>query len=260
MSVHLGDIGALSQSNSTLLWPGHEGDNVFDRNDPLYGCDTINTCQFGVCQGCWNDIQNTQKTDSSEEDAVTVVKCDQPTGTISRYNDSYYCEIKQVSASPGIDGAVELTLSYNVRGDGSLGPLQEPNSSHLIVGSTSLSSSKVTLIVNDRFQKMGDLLFVVPEHLVNSLLVDHVGFIFGKFGYSTANLLIPGSQIVVAETNHSVPVCSNNHARVVSNYSGGGYSSGFICNRCRRLQRGSRWFCASCHDDFCFSCEPQSRG
>ena len=58
--------------------------------------------------------------------------------------------------------------------------------------------------------------------------------------------------------------CPNKHAMVHSDYSGSGYGSGYVCDRCRGsssqgLCGGSRmrWFCVECSADVCFNCVPK---
>ena len=52
----------------------------------------------------------------------------------------------------------------------------------------------------------------------------------------------------------------------VSEFSGSGYSTGYVCDKCcgrssRGLNRGirERWYCHECKSDFCFLCVPKER-
>jgi hypothetical protein len=53
-------------------------------------------------------------------------------------------------------------------------------------------------------------------------------------------------------------VCKKGHSLSLSRYAEGGYTTGYICDLCRR--RGScgveRWFCRACHFDVCLVCQP----
>lgn len=74
----------------------------------------------------------------------------------------------------------------------------------------------------------------------------------------------PGRQ--VAELMEAIPTCTGGHRMFVSEYAGGGYQSGYICNLCSGrsssgLCNGSRrrWYCSACSDDYCFNCRPEPR-
>lgn len=56
------------------------------------------------------------------------------------------------------------------------------------------------------------------------------------------------------------PKCSAHHDMIVSDYSEGGYSSGYVCDKCRRESESKdtwRWFCKECKADICFECKPK---
>ena len=60
------------------------------------------------------------------------------------------------------------------------------------------------------------------------------------------------------------PKCSAHHDMIVSDYSEGGYSSGYVCDKCRgQSNKGhlggsrERWFCKECKADICFKCKPK---
>lgn len=37
-------------------WPDHTGPDHFTAQDPLYGCETVIECNWGICCGCWDKI------------------------------------------------------------------------------------------------------------------------------------------------------------------------------------------------------------
>lgn len=37
-------------------WPTHQGPNTFRGDDPVWGCDTIISCNWGACATCWKKI------------------------------------------------------------------------------------------------------------------------------------------------------------------------------------------------------------
>mmetsp|Transcript_12062 Transcript_12062/g.23039 ORF Transcript_12062/g.23039 Transcript_12062/m.23039 type:complete len:506 (+) Transcript_12062:3-1520(+) len=51
------------------------------------------------------------------------------------------------------------------------------------------------------------------------------------------------------------PSCHNGHPMVVSDYSGGGYANGWLCDRCGRTGLGNRWLCLICRCDYCLRCD-----
>ena len=60
------------------------------------------------------------------------------------------------------------------------------------------------------------------------------------------------------------PKCSAHHDMIVSDYSEGGYTSGYVCDKCRgQSSKGhlggsrERWFCLKCQSDICFKCTPK---
>lgn len=239
----------------TCDWPGHEGANRFLRSDPLYGCPTIKGCNWGVCQACWDNIQATQRAQmqAENEDADWDI-CDQPEGTRSKFNDSYYCDVQRVACKVSDDKSTFYTcVSYSVRGDTSLGALQEPSTSHLVINGRNVAPSEVKIYIRDPFQIQGDLIFVTPIGQLTEFITKPVGFVFGSYGYSTAKLIVPNSQEV---HECRFPTCRNGHLMPISDYTGAGYSTGYVCDKCRVGKRGLRWFCQPCTSDFCFSCDP----
>ncbi len=262
LSVESTDIDLLHTPGNgwTCDWPGHEGRNGFTQSDPLYGCATIMKCQFGVCQKCWNDIAAAEAV--AKKQAAVAPKVTNKTeatvqlnNTYSRYNADYYCEVKRVVTRTIDNGAVEVVLTFNIRGDGSLGALQEPQSSHLLIGSTKLTCTKAVIATKDIFQITGELIYTISVAMKDNLLTEKIGFVFGQSGYTTATLQVPNS--INAE---SVPLCGQNHKMVESDFHGGGYATGYVCNKCRKSKKGSRWLCQGCQDDYCFDCVPSQSG
>jgi hypothetical protein len=236
-------------------WPGHEGSNFFQSDDPLYGCPTIAACDWGVCQTCWDMIRATQEAqqETEKEDEDWDI-CDQPEGTRSSYSKSYYCDVPRIAFKASDDETSFFTcVSYSVRGDLSLGPLQDPSSSRLVVDGRKIVPCGVKVYIRDAFQIQGELLFETPMSDLEAFVTKPVGFIFGSSGFSTAKLIVPNSQEVL-ECNF--PHCTNGHVMVISDYNEGGYRAGYECNTCCAVKRGLRWLCKDCTDDFCFSCEP----
>ena len=62
-------------------------------------------------------------------------------------------------------------------------------------------------------------------------------------------ILPPGGETV----SPTCPTCG--HSMVVSD--GDGHYSEFECDRCDDSGKNKRWFCSTCHNDYCFSCTPQ---
>jgi hypothetical protein len=59
------------------------------------------------------------------------------------------------------------------------------------------------------------------------------------------------------------PCCGAGHTMQISEYSEGGYRSGYVCDKCgKRSSRGHlagshrRWWCQPCSADICFECHP----
>eukprot|EP01047_Picozoa_sp_COSAG01_P008821 COSAG01_NODE_355_length_18359_cov_3.808773_3_plen_2980_part_00 len=59
-------------------------------------------------------------------------------------------------------------------------------------------------------------------------------------------------------------LCPSGHNMVESSFSGGGYTGGYVCDKCggksnsgHRGGSRERWFCQTCSADYCFSCVPK---
>ena len=235
----------------TCDWPGHEGPNEgFKASDPVYGCPTINDCDWGVCQKCYEDFHQSL-TIQNEQDVATVF---QPEGTKSVYNSSYYCEVQKIAFKVDENqGLVIFIVYYNVRGDMSLGHLQDPSSSTLRCGSNVYHSTDIKVYFSDLYQNRGELIYHIPPNDIELFGTEKVEFIFGESSYSAARLIMPNS------TYHecNFPKCSSgDHTMTISDYHDGSYRGGFGCDVCRLLKNGFRWFCGECQSDKCFSCEP----
>ena len=60
-----------------------------------------------------------------------------------------------------------------------------------------------------------------------------------------------------ASAEKAAPCCPDQgHHMVMS--EGGGHYRDYICNECKISANGSRWFCALCKSDYCYSCHPAS--
>lgn len=234
-------------------FPGHDGPNSYTAQDPCYGCPTATDCAWLMCETCYNNIQNSEAAIRAEEEEEQL-KIRQPEGTRSKYNDDYYCDVESLTFKTGEVGeGLLLTVSYNVRGDGSLGPLQSPSTSKLYVGDNAISSFETKIFIDDRYQKKGDLIYKVPKTYEEDFSSKKVSFVFGTSGYSEAILFIPGSSY----NNVVFPICSNNHYMLISDCADGNYQYGYVCNKCRiHKPPGFRWFCGECNDDYCFNCDP----
>eukprot|EP00597_Dinobryon_sp_UTEXLB2267_P014000 CAMPEP_0170113840 /NCGR_PEP_ID=MMETSP0020_2-20130122/10240_1 /TAXON_ID=98059 /ORGANISM="Dinobryon sp., Strain UTEXLB2267" /LENGTH=504 /DNA_ID=CAMNT_0010340497 /DNA_START=1 /DNA_END=1516 /DNA_ORIENTATION=- len=71
----------------------------------------------------------------------------------------------------------------------------------------------------------------------------------GVIGRFTSN-----DDTVVKVSENGVPLCENKHEMCYSDFHGGDYVFGWLCNICRRHGHGSRWVCVECVDDFCSKC------
>ena len=210
-----------------------------------------------VCAVCW-DAYTAQPEEPCESSATPSQELAQPQGTTSRYNELYYCEVTAVSlvshASPP-----SLMITFNVRGDGSLGPLQDPMLSRLHIRMNSdddegvdVSPVKISILQKDMYQIRGVLTFELDD-CNDDLLTATVNFIFGQSGYSSAMLSLPGSRLVGGA---GVPTCTGAHAMVITAFCRNGYEYGYVCNICRKHMSGERWHCLACKDDYCFQCKP----
>lgn len=238
-------------------WPGHEGQNFhFTSADPVYGCPTIMDCNWGVCETCYNNYIATKKDENDENEVLNVP---QPEGTKSVYNAAYYCEIKNVrfeeAPPPNNEEYVFMVVEYNVRGDMSLGELQDPSSSRILCGDSDYYASSTKVFLKDKFQNRGELVYHIPIDDIENFATSPVRFTFGEGGYSEAKLVMPNSTLDSQEVQF--PFCSNDkHVMIMSDYHEGGYASGYVCDICRESKTGYRWFCKECSSDKCFSCEP----
>lgn len=242
-------------------FPGHEGPNDFRTPQLYYGCTSAMTCNYALCPTCYDMIQHSKTVIASTEakknqgqskhdDEITV---DQPQGTRSRYNDDYYCDVEQITLRAQDDNSVHVAVTFNVRGDGSLGGLQDASSSRIHLAGNELHSINQTIYIADYYQQRGELLFVVPASLKDAFYSTRVTFVFGASGYSDALLTFPGSTY----RDTSFPRDAKGHVMIISNYSQSGYRTGFICDICRSHKPVSyRWFCQTCHADQCFRCTP----
>jgi hypothetical protein len=243
-------------------WPGHEGENFcFSTSDPVYGCPTITQCNWGVCQTCYTNYMAEQKNEQQASGgAENVLNVPQPEGTKSAYNTAYYCEIKNVrfEMPPEGDDAEYLLMivEYNVRGDMSLGSLQDPSTSTVLCGSSNVySSHSIKVYFQDAFQNRGELIYQIPASEVTQFAEQPVRFVFGEGGYSEAKLVMPNANLENQEV--TLPMCaSGTHVMIMSDYAKGDYAPGYICEVCNEGKHGFRWFCLECCSDKCFSCEP----
>ncbi len=266
--------------NWSCDWPGHEGANAFHGKDCFFGCPTVMTCNWCVCEQCVNimealaaethtDSDKDFTNDAENEDTFAPVITMQPAGTVSKYtsNDKYYCQVKCITVSAVRDTdavtkevSVHLTLDFNLRGDGSLGPLQDPAASTLHVSvdedAEEIVFRPVSLVVytRDVYQITGLLHYDIPPTACPSLFQKRVTFQCGSSGYSLALLVIPESTY----RSDDRPICTRDHQMVMSDYCLEGYVTGYVCNKCRSLKKGTRWLCLQCHDDYCFDCSPAS--
>jgi hypothetical protein len=203
---------------------------------------------------------NDETGDAGEEESpegeaeVDCVESLQPEGTKSIYTGSseYYCEVKMVRLTETEDqNSVLFTLEINARGDDSLGALAAPDGSILSVDGDAFSPSDQRLYLQDRYQCVGELDFLVSiEGRDMTQIV--VAFAYRK-DYHPAVLAIP----YAAEREVELPTCSTGgHSMKISDYQEGNYEMGYVCDICRQHKTGMRWFCEACSSDKCFSCEP----
>lgn len=180
----------------------------------------------------------------------------QPEGTKSVYSgsSSYYCEVKQIRLTELVnhDGdAARFTLDINARGDDSLGALDFPDDSILTVNDQSYSLNDKRLYVQDRFQCIGELDFIIPLEDVD-ITQAVVTFTF-SVDYRPAILAMP----CAAEREVDIPHCATGqHLMKISDYQQGDYEAGYICEICQQHKAGMRWYCPNCSSDKCFACEP----
>jgi len=114
----------------------------------------------------------------------------QPNPTVSIYNFSYYCGVISVEViQRGLNLIVEV--AFDVRGNQSLGAIQDPHMSTLLVGALRLR--RIAAAINDRDARRitGTLSYEIDITQCENLNVEPVHFIYGEGGYSKARLLTP---------------------------------------------------------------------
>jgi len=100
---------------------------------------------------------------------------------VSRYNDSYFCEILNHYVSENT-----VKIEFNVHGDMSFGPLQNALSSRLLCRNIVSPVVDHYFEINDQDRNIkGVLVFRFPEPI---LATDPLSFMYGEFGYSYASL------------------------------------------------------------------------
>jgi hypothetical protein len=209
-----------------------------------------------VCEFCWADIKSADKAEADEDDEEEqkIPEVEQPQGTISRYNEFFYCEVQKMKVAPHTaDEGVDIQVTINVRGDGT-SPLQTPEGSRFIVDGKAVNvTPKVAYMSRDAYQILAVLTYqVTDESILNDLGTKLVEFKYGSAGYKPVRVFVPGS-LYRADM---APTDEAGHKTVISNYSEGNYATGFVCNICNKSGLGERWFCQDCSADFCFNCNP----
>lgn len=203
-----------------------------------------------VCSTCWHEVHQ-QPVDDEDAEADANEE-EQPVGTISRFNEDYYCEVLSAAIESEGDSHV-LKLGFNLRGDGSLGPLQPPALSKVVVGDgVHLVLAKTAIKQKDSYQIQGFLYFDCSES-IDAVLSEQVLFEYGAEGYSTTAIIVPNSTYVGSQT---IPECPNGHKMVPSIWRREGYEYGYTCNKCQCSYMDARWVCTECQDDYCFNCDP----
>ena len=123
---------------------------------------------------------------------------------VSRYNDNYYCGVLGVVFHVGAEiqpkaAAGALSISFDVRGDMSLGALQGPMASKLGFGGTPSTAAARALTVSDKRNIVGTLWYrdvVQEQRAPDSWVVSPSGpslrFTYGYGGYGAATPLEEG--------------------------------------------------------------------
>lgn len=230
-------------------WPGHEGDTYVEGTG--YACST-DDCDWAVCPTYWSDI-HASKTSSVKVEGKAL---QQSINTVSRYDAAYYCRVKEVRVVKTEENAANAMLNVSCRGDLSLGAIQDPRSSSLIVDSDGdeerIACSNCSVLSRDAYEVAAILTYVVTD--ASLLFESKVMFQFGSSGYSRVTKAVPNSSYNDAGT--AVPHCANGQPMERSTYSEGGSVNGFICDACSGTMLGERWFCKECSSDLCYDCEP----
>ena len=108
-------------------------------------------------------------------------------GIISRYNEAYYCTVTACTLNGGPyeeDAEETVVLEFIVRGDNSLGPLQEPHHSSLFTRDMWRCPLINSSIENESETEItGRLRFARPKEAFLPLL-----FMYGAGGYSFVEL------------------------------------------------------------------------
>ena len=98
----------------------------------------------------------------------------------SKYNAEYYCNAAITFAKGKTPDMCTVEVCYEVHGDGSLGPLQDPASSSLLVNGNKPTLAKASKTEESPTQIKGTL-----EYEANISIGSRVDFTFGTGGYSS---------------------------------------------------------------------------
>lgn len=115
---------------------------------------------------------------------------------MSLHNDSYYCNVLAV----GIDSHNNiLYVRFSVYGDNSLGALQHPKYSRLILNGNNIANNVDVFTVRaSAIEILGTLKFVLANRIdiFDSANLEALHFSYGQSGYSLVQLNIPKEFII----------------------------------------------------------------
>jgi Ran GTPase-activating protein (RanGAP) involved in mRNA processing and transport len=99
---------------------------------------------------------------------------------ISKYNEKNYCDAKITFAKGKTPGTCTVLVCYEVHGDGSLGPLPDPDHSSLL-----LNRTRQELVNASKIEESGVRIKGTLEYEASLSLGSRIDFSFGNSGYST---------------------------------------------------------------------------
>jgi hypothetical protein len=141
---------------------------------------------LGFVGGCYlarrylRGLQSTKRVGAyhSEPEHMTIEQ------NISRYNQDYYCEVTGVQVNAGA-----VSVSFHVRGNGSLGGIQNPKKSTLLLFSGERIMEKFTVFESNISMQTYTQIVGVLSYRVGTHEHGPFGFAYGDGdGYSIANL------------------------------------------------------------------------
>jgi hypothetical protein len=184
-----------------------------------------------------------------------IVRSDSSTqtqGVVSRLNDSYFCEVISIEVIDNETNEEEIKgviINFNVRGDCSYGPNNQPNQSKLFIGSTEYSATSVDIYTKTFHQVIGKIKFLFPVHDYQAKVI----ILNSKVRFRYGNPTVGYTKVILQFPKHDDKICP---ICLTSDLQVNGDDGIFECSNCHRTKEGRHWNCGSdeCKHDFCFDC------